>query len=132
MLKRIPGGQQITASTPDCIMNLLLLIASLNCAKGTGSARHLCIYTETLAQLGTGQSMSMLEPKLREKVKGVWRACQAEGGKFWGYSQDEIAELLMSSAGLPEDIAQLMLKRYKPSACSFWCCVSHCQSLDGG
>lgn len=93
-------------------------MGSLLCSKGVGSARHLCIYTETLAQLGTGRSMSMLGPETREKVHHVWKACQVEGGKFWNYSQDEVAELLMSSAGLPEDIAQLMLKRCRYVICT--------------
>ncbi|GMH36723.1 hypothetical protein BSKO_04596 [Bryopsis sp. KO-2023] len=85
-------------------------------SEGTGESRHLCIFTKTLASIGIGRLQSMLPGETRTEVKRIWNMCQMEGGKFWEYSQDEIAELLMSKTGLPEDIKQIYQKREKGSA----------------
>lgn len=64
-----------------------------------------------MARLGVGSAISLMSRENRQNAMNVWKACQAEGGKFWDYSQDEIAEMMLSKEGLADEIQQILKKR---------------------
>jgi len=75
---------------------------------GTGSSRHLSVLAHPPDSLPAGEL-----PEVSKQAKQIWRWCQSEGGSFWRLSQGEIACMLSSPEGLPENLEELCAQRRK-------------------
>eukprot|EP00735_Rhodelphis_limneticus_P010998 TRINITY_DN403_c0_g1::TRINITY_DN403_c0_g1_i1::g.2610::m.2610 TRINITY_DN403_c0_g1::TRINITY_DN403_c0_g1_i1::g.2610 ORF type:complete len:457 (+),score=81.73,R3H/PF01424.17/5.4e-10,R3H/PF01424.17/2e+03,Ank_2/PF12796.2/3.7e-09,Ank_4/PF13637.1/0.001,Ank_4/PF13637.1/9.6,Ank_5/PF13857.1/1.3e-05,Ank_5/PF13857.1/2e+03,Ank/PF00023.25/0.0008,Ank/PF00023.25/1.4e+02,Ank_3/PF13606.1/0.0042,Ank_3/PF13606.1/3.7e+03 TRINITY_DN403_c0_g1_i1:54-1424(+) len=81
-------------------------------SQGFGEERHLTIYANSGRRFVNPLDSLGLNAEQKWKTKQIWRWCQDAGGKFAEYSQDEIAERMISDTlSADAELAALISER---------------------